>query len=317
MKIYTFIRQNMSYILQTTHLCKTIDGKELVTDVNIHIKKGEIYGFLGPNGAGKTTVMKMITNLWKPTSGTVSLFGKTLGPTSYEVLKRMGSIIEFPVFYDHLSGRENLRLHCEYMGYYHAGSVEKALELLELLGAADQPVRTYSLGMKQRLGIARAILAGPELLVLDEPTNGLDPAGMKHLRDLFRMLCAEYGVTMIISSHILSEVESIADTIGIINQGEMRKEISMKEISEMNTAYIQVGVANTKAAAYVLSDKLELKQFKIVDDRTIRVYDNGVSTNDISEALAQNRVEIDGIGKKAESLEDYFLRLTKGEDGTC
>ena len=153
--------------------------------------------------------------------------------------------------------------------------------------------------------------------MLDEPTNGLDPAGMKHLRDLFRMLCAEYGVTMIISSHILSEVESIADTIGIINQGEMRKEISMKEISEMNTAYIQVGVANTKAAAYVLSDKLELKQFKIVDDRTIRVYDNGVSTNDISEALAQNRVEIDGIGKKAESLEDYFLRLTKGEDGTC
>ena len=307
----------MSYILQTNHLTKIIDGKELVKNVNIHVKKGEIYGFLGPNGAGKTTVLKMVTNLWKPTQGSIELFDRQLTPKSYEVLRRMGSIIEFPVFYDHLSGRENLRLHCEYMGYYHAGSVEKALELLELLGAADQPVRTYSLGMKQRLGIARAILAGPELLVLDEPTNGLDPAGMKHLRDLFRMLCAEYGVTMIISSHILSEVESIADTIGIINQGEMRKEISMKEISEMNTAYIQVGVANTKAAAYVLSDKLELKQFKIVDDRTIRVYDNGVSTNDISEALAQNRVEIDGIGKKAESLEDYFLRLTKGEDGTC
>ena len=307
----------MSYILQTNHLTKIIDGKELVKNVNIHVKKGEIYGFLGPNGAGKTTVLKMVTNLWKPTQGSIELFGRQLTPKSYEVLRRMGSIIEFPVFYDHLSGRENLRLHCEYMAYYHAGSVEKALELLELLGAADQPVRTYSLGMKQRLGIARAILAGPELLVLDEPTNGLDPAGMKHLRDLFRMLCAEYGVTMIISSHILSEVESIADTIGIINQGEMRKEISMKEISEMNTAYIQVGVANTKAAAYVLSDKLELKQFKIVDDRTIRVYDNGVSTNDISEALAQNRVEIDGIGKKAESLEDYFLRLTKGEDGTC
>lgn len=307
----------MSYILQTNHLTKIIDGKELVKNVNIHVKKGEIYGFLGPNGAGKTTVLKMVTNLWKPTQGSIELFGRQLTPKSYEVLRRMGSIIEFPVFYDHLSGRENLRLHCEYMGYYHAGSVEKALELLELLGAADQPVRTYSLGMKQRLGIARAILAGPELLVLDEPTNGLDPAGMKHLRDLFRMLCAEYGVTMIISSHILSEVESIADTIGIINQGEMRKEISMKEISEMNTAYIQIGVANTKAAAYVLSDKLELKQFKIVDDRTIRVYDNGVSTNDISEALAQNRVEIDGIGKKAESLEDYFLRLTKGEDGTC
>lgn len=307
----------MSYILQTNHLTKIIDGKELVKNVNIHVKKGEIYGFLGPNGAGKTTVLKMVTNLWKPTEGSIELFGRQLTPKSYEVLRRMGSIIEFPVFYDHLSGRENLWLHCEYMGYYHAGSVEKSLELLELGGAADKPVRTYSLGMKQRLGIARAILAGPELLVLDEPTNGLDPAGMKHLRDLFQMLCAEYGITMIISSHILSEVENIADTIGIINHGKMMKEISMKEISEMNTAYIQIGVENTKAAAFVLADKLELKQFKIMDDRTIRVYDRDVSTNDISEALAQNRVVIDGIGKKAESLEDYFLKLTGGEGETC
>ncbi len=307
----------MSYILQTNHLTKIIDGKELVKNVNIHVKKGEIYGFLGPNGAGKTTVLKMVTNLWKPTEGSIELFGRQLTPKSYEVLRRMGSIIEFPVFYDHLSGRENLWLHCEYMGYYHAGSVEKALELLELGGSADKPVRTYSLGMKQRLGIARAILAGPELLVLDEPTNGLDPAGMKHLRDLFQMLCAEYGITMIISSHILSEVENIADTIGIINHGKMMKEISMKEISEMNTAYIQIGVENTKAAACVLADKLELRQFKIMDDRTIRVYDSSVSTNDISEALAQNRVVIDGIGKKAESLEDYFLKLTGGEGETC
>ena len=236
----------MSYILQTNHLTKIIDGKELVTDVNIHVKKGEIYGFLGPNGAGKTTVMKMITNLWKPTKGTVELFGKTLETTSYEVLKRMGSIIEFPTFYEHMSGKDNLQLHCEYMGYYNKGSIDEVLEMLNLGEAANKPVKSYSLGMKQRLGIARAILCKPELVVLDEPTNGLDPAGMKQLRDLFKMLCSEYGITLIISSHLLSEIESIADTIGVINHGRMMKEISMKEISEMNTAYIELAVTDTK-----------------------------------------------------------------------
>lgn len=304
----------MSYVLQTNHLTKIISGKELVKDVNIHVKKGEIYGFLGPNGAGKTTVLKMVTNLWKPTQGSVELFGRPLAPKSYEVFRRMGSIIEFPVFYEHLSGRENLSLHCEYMGYYHAGSVEKALDMQELTDAADKPVQTYSLGMKQRLGIARAILAKPELLVLDEPTNGLDPAGMKHLRDLFRMLSAEYGITMILSSHILSEVESIADTIGIINHGNLVKEISMKEITQMHTAYIALSVTDTKKTAYVLADQLKLEQFKIMDEHTIRVYDSSVTTNDLSRVLTENDVGIDAIGKKSESLEDYFLKLTEGEE---
>ncbi len=307
----------MPYILQTNHLTKIIDGKELVKDVNIHIKKGEIYGFLGPNGAGKTSVMKMIANLWKPTEGTIELFGENLTPVSYEVLKRMGSIIEFPIFYEHLSGKENLKLHCEYMGYYHPDSIENALEMLELTEAADKPVKKYSLGMKQRLGIARAILCRPELLILDEPTNGLDPAGMKKLRDLFKILCTEYGITIMISSHILSEVESIADTIGIINHGNMLKEISMKEISEMNTAYIEVATPDVKKAAYVLSDKLKLNNFKIMDEHNIRMYESGTSTNDISKALALNEVEISAIGQKSESLENYFLKLTEGEKVSC
>ena len=307
----------MPYILQTNHLTKIIDGKELVKDVNIHIKKGEIYGFLGPNGAGKTSVMKMITNLWKPTEGTIELFGEKLTPVSYEVLKRMGSIIEFPTFYEHLSGKENLQLHCEYMGYYHPDSIANALEMLELTEAADKPVKKYSLGMRQRLGIARAILCRPELLILDEPTNGLDPAGMKKLRDLFKMLCEEYGITIMISSHILSEVESIADTIGIINHGNMIKEISMKEISGMNTAYIEVVTPDVQKAAYVLSDKLKLNNFKIMDEYNIRIYESNTSTNDISKALALNEVEISAIGQKAESLENYFLKLTEGEETSC
>jgi ABC-type multidrug transport system, ATPase component len=300
----------MPYILQTNNLTKTIGGKDLVKNVNLHIKKGEIYGFLGPNGAGKTTVMKMITNLWKPTDGNIEIFGETLTPQSYEVLKRMGSIIEFPTFYNHMTGYENLRLHCEYMGYYKHDSIENALDMLDLTDAAQKPVKNYSLGMKERLGIARAILCKPELLILDEPTNGLDPAGMKQIRDLLKTLCEEYGITIMVSSHILSEIESIADTIGVINHGMMIKEIGMKEIEEMSLAYIELTVANPKKAAYVLSDKLGISNFKIIENNTIRIYDQHISTQELSKVMALNDVEVMALGKQSETLEDYFLKMT-------
>lgn len=300
----------MSYILQTSRLTKTIGGKELVRDVELHVKKGEIYGFLGPNGAGKTTVMKMIMNLWKPTMGTVELFGKPLTPKSYEVMRRIGSIIEFPTFYEHMTGEENLRIHCEYMGFYQHGSVEKALEMLDLTEAAKKPVKNYSLGMKERLGIARAILCKPELLILDEPTNGLDPAGMKQIRDLLRMLSAEQGTTIVVSSHILSEIESVADTIGIIHRGRMKKEIGLKEIEEMSLAYIELAVQNTERAAYVLADKLGLANFKVLDGGIIRIYDDRVTTEEIARTLALHEVAVTSLGRQAETLEDYFLKLT-------
>lgn len=305
----------MPFILQTNRLSKKIGSKMLVTDVDIHIRKGEIYGFLGPNGAGKTTVMKMITNLWKAASGTIELFGERLTPKSYDVLKRMGSIIEFPVFYDHMTGRENLQLHCEYMGYYNTGSVENAMQMLNLTDAADQPVRNYSLGMKERLGIARAVMCKPELLILDEPTNGLDPAGMKQIRDLLKMLSSEYGITIMISSHILSEVESIADTVGIIHHGRMMKEIRMQDIEETNLNYVEISVTDEKKAAYVLAEMLKLHNFKEFDNGKIRIYDHSVSTQQLTKTLALNDVEVMGIGKKAETLEDYFLKLTgEGND---
>lgn len=305
----------MPFILQTNRLSKKIGSKMLVTDVDIHIRKGEIYGFLGPNGAGKTTVMKMITNLWKPASGTIELFGERLTPKSYDVLKRMGSIIEFPVFYDHMTGRENLQLHCEYMGYYNTGSVENAMQMLNLTDAADQPVRNYSLGMKERLGIARAVMCKPELLILDEPTNGLDPAGMKQIRDLLKMLSSEYGITIMISSHILSEVESIADTVGIIHHGRMMKEICMQDIEETNLNYVEISVTDENKAAYVLAEMLKLHNFKVFDNGKIRIYDHSVSTQQLTKTLALNDVEVMGIGKKAETLEDYFLKLTgEGND---
>ena len=303
----------MPFILQTSGLSKKIGSKALVTDINIHIPKGEIYGFLGPNGAGKTTVMKMITNLWKPTSGTIEVFGEVLTPKSYEVLKRMGSIIEFPTFYDHMTGRENLQLHCEYMGYYNVDSVESALQMLDLTSAADQPVKNYSLGMKERLGIARTIMCKPELLILDEPTNGLDPAGMKQIRDLLKTLCSEYGITVMISSHILSEVESIADTVAIIHHGKMMKEIRMQDIEEMNLNYVELSVTDEKRAAYVLTEKLGLQNFKILDSGKIRIYDHAASTQQLTKILALNDVEVVSIGKKSETLEvlwsSFFVTL--------
>lgn len=254
--------------------------------------------------------MKMITNLWKPTDGHVEVFGETLTPQSYEVLKRMGSIIEFPTFYDHMTGYENLKLHCEYMGYYNHGCIENALDMLGIADASYKPVKNYSLGMKERLGIARAILCKPELLILDEPTNGLDPAGMKQIRDLLKTLCTEYGITIMISSHILSEIESIADTVGVINHGMMVKEIGMKEIEQMSLAYIELSVMNSKKAAYVLTEKLNLTNFKIIEDGKIRIYDISVSTQELSKILALNDVEVVALGKKAETLEDYFLKMT-------
>ncbi len=304
----------MPYIIQTNHLMKNVGDKEIVSDVSLHVKKGEIYGFLGPNGAGKTSIMKMITNLWKPTGGSIELFGEMLTPDSYEVLKRMGSMIEFPCFYERMTGRENLELHCEYMGYYSTDSVANVLEMLDLTADADRAVKGYSLGMKERLGIARAILCRPELLILDEPTNGLDPAGIKKIRNLLKSLCLEYGITIMVSSHILSEIESIADTVGIIHHGRMKEEISMETVEEMNLAYIELSVTDTKRAAYVLSDKCGLGNFKIMEDRLIRIYDKKATVQDLTKALAMNEVDIGAIGRKAETLEDYFLKITAEAD---
>lgn len=301
----------MNYIVQTHDLTKEIGGKKLVSGLNLHVKKGEVYGFLGPNGAGKTTTMKLLTNLWKPTCGGVELFGETLQADSYDVLKRMSGIIEFPVFYDRISGRENLELHCEYMGYYSPGAVDNALELLDLKAAANQIVKKYSLGMKQRLGVARAVLTKPELLILDEPANGLDPAGMKQVRELLKMLSKEYGMTVLISSHILSEVEPIADTIGLIQQGKLLNEVSMEEIRKQNLNFIEVGTKAMKTAAYVLTEQLHTDNFKILEDCKVRIYNTKASVSELTRALTEGGVPIDYIIQNAESLEDYFLKMTE------
>ena len=300
----------MSYILRTNGLIKAFDNEEVVSNVSMNIKKGEIYGFLGPNGAGKTTIMKMITNLIKPTSGEIEIFGEKLTDTSYEVLKRMGAIIEYPVFYDKLTGRENLELHLEYMGYYDTKAIDNSLELVNLKNIDKKAVKDFSLGMKQRLAIARAISTKPELLILDEPINGLDPMGIKEIRDLLKILCKEYGITILISSHILAEIEQIADTIGVINKGRLMEEVSMDSIRNRNTEYIEILTKDCKKASYILVNELNISNFRVEDNSLIKIYDLSLPENSISKALILGDVSIDGIIKKNNSLEEYFLNLT-------
>jgi len=302
----------MDYILRTINLSKKFKDNEVVANVSMNIRKGEIYGFLGPNGAGKTTIMKMILNLIKPSIGEIEIFGEKLNFRSYETLKRIGSIIEYPVFYDKLTGRENLELHCEYMGYYDKSAVNRALELVILSGIDDKLVKNFSLGMKQRLGIARAIITKPEFLILDEPINGLDPIGIKQIRNLLKILSKEYGITILISSHILSEIEQIADTIGIITNGILIKEVSMECIRTDHTEYVEINTKDFIRASYILENDLNISNFKIVDNTFIRIYDLKLAQKDISKALILKGIEIESINKKKSSLEDYFLNLLNG-----
>lgn len=301
------------YILKTTELTKVFNQVEVVKSLNINVKKGEIYGLLGPNGAGKTTVMKMITNLVKPTAGEIELFGEILEKDSYEVLKRIGAIIEYPVFYDKLTARENLELHCEYMGYPNTKEIDKVLELLKLKGTKDKKVKEFSLGMKQRLGIARAIVTKPELLILDEPINGLDPEGIREVRELLKRLSKEQGMTIIISSHVLAEIEQIADTIAVVSDGKLIEEVSMKRVREMNVEYIEVETKECKKATYLLENILKLQNFKVIGEDVIRIYDEAISQNEISKCLILHDVSVESIRKKTTSLEEYFLKLVKGD----
>ncbi|MBW7476386.1 ABC transporter ATP-binding protein [Paenibacillus oenotherae] len=302
----------MSYIVNTTHLTKQFEGKEVVSNVNMKVKQGQIYGFLGPNGAGKTTIMRMLLNLVKPSSGEITLFGQKLTPTSYEVFKRIGSIIEYPVFYDKLTARENLELHCQYMGLHNRKAIDEALELVQLTNVDGKAVSHFSLGMKQRLGIARAIATKPELLILDEPINGLDPVGIKELRGLFSLLSKQYGMTLLISSHILGEIEQIADTIGVISGGRLIEECAMNDLRGRHTVYVELVTTNIKKAAYVLEHILELSNFRIINDSMIRIYETDLSQAEVSKTLIMNDIEIESINKRHTTLEEYFLQLIEG-----
>lgn len=302
----------MDYTIQTNSLTKKAKGKELVSDINIHIKKGEVYGFLGQNGAGKTTILKMLTGVTRPSKGEILLFNEKLTEKSKSVLARVGSIIEYPVFFEHLTAFENLKLHCEYLGFYDEHDMEQALQLVNLKGIEDNIVKDFSLGMKQRLGIARAIITKPELIILDEPTNGLDPIGIKDIRQLIRMLNKEYGMTFVLSSHILGELEQVVDRVGVIHHGKLLNEITLADIRKERSDYIELVVSDVKQAVYLLEKDLHISNMKIIQDRTIRIYDMAYTQSDISRTLILHNIGIEEIQKHSNSLEDYFYQQING-----
>lgn len=306
----------MTYILKTHQLTKVYHDQIVVSDVNMNVRKGEIYGFLGPNGAGKTTVMKMITSLVKPSAGKITIFGREITKSSYDFLKRIGTVIEYPIFYEQFTSLKNLVLHCEYMGYpVDKRHLENVLSFVDLNHVEDKPVKDFSLGMKQRLGIARAIVTEPDILILDEPLNGLDPEGIHDMRNLFITLSHQYGMTLLISSHILGEIEQIAHTIGVIRDGNLIKEVAMDSIRNGQSNYVELRTPHLPKAEFVLKDILHLKNFyKNEKHKVLRIYETSISSNKILENMINHDVEIDLFQHHQPSLEDYFLRLVHGDD---
>lgn len=300
----------MDYIMETVGLRKSYKGNVVVNNVNIHVPKGAIYGFVGPNGAGKSTVMKMILNLIQPEAGEVQLFGEKVTDQSYEVFKRVGSIIENPYFYEKMTARQNLELHCDYMGFPNKERIDEVLQMVDLQNVEGKQIRHYSLGMKQRLAIARAILAKPEFLILDEPINALDPEGIREMRNLFQRLNQEDETTIFISSHILSEVDLIADTIGIIQHGNLLAELPIEEIHKHQTEYISLQVDDVAHAATLL-EQMDITNFSVLDQEFIRIYDSNISGKVLSKALIESGVGLESLGRKQDTLEDYFFQLTE------
>lgn len=300
----------VDYIMETVGLRKSYKGNVVVNDVNIHVPKGTIYGFVGPNGAGKSTVMKMILNLIQPEAGEVQLFGEKVTDQSYEVFKRVGSIIENPYFYEKMTARQNLELHCDYMGFPNKERIDEVLQMVDLQNVEGKQIRHYSLGMKQRLAIARAILAKPEFLILDEPINALDPEGIREMRNLFQRLNQEDETTIFISSHILSEVDLIADTIGIIQHGNLLAELPIEEIHKHQTEYISLQVDDVAHAATLL-EQMDITNFSVLDQEFIRIYDSNISGKVLSKALIESGVGLESLGRKQDTLEDYFFQLTE------
>ena len=301
------------YIIETKHLTKQYGTQKSVADLNIHVEKGRIYGLLGRNGAGKTTTMKMLLGLTPPTSGEVKLWGKPLQSNEKKFLPRIGSLIESPGFYPNLTATENLRIFATLRGVPNRHAIKDALDLVGLPYKDKKLFSQYSLGMKQRLAIALAVMHDPELLILDEPINGLDPIGIAEIRSFIRKLCNTRGKTILISSHILSEIELLADDIGIIDHGALLEEESLAELKERSGKRILFKISDTAQAARILERMFNERNFSVQDDHNLQLYNLDLHVGKIITAFVENGLEVSEAHTSEESLEDYFRQVTGGE----
>ena len=301
------------YIIETNNLTKQFGEQKSVTNLSIHVRKGRIYGLLGRNGAGKTTTMKMLLGLTPPTNGEVHIFGKPVYGNEKKIYSRIGSLIESPGFYPNLTGTENLKIFARLRGVPSRDAVKKSLEVVGLPYGDKKLFTQYSLGMKQRLAIALAIMHDPELLILDEPINGLDPIGIAEVRNFIKKLSTEQGKTVLISSHILSEMSLLADDIGIIDHGVLLEEESMEELEQKNEKYIHFTVDNVNNAASILEHSFCTKNYQVDDDYNLRIFDTALPVNFIIKAFIENGVTVSDAHTYEDSLEDYFKKVTGGE----
>jgi ABC-type multidrug transport system ATPase subunit len=283
-----------------------------VNELELTVNRGDVFGFLGPNGAGKSTTIRMLLSLITPTSGTIKIFGKTLLENRKEILANVGAIVEKPDFYLYLPAIKNLEILAKISG--KEVTHKRILELLELVGLKDRAkskVKTYSHGMKQRLGIAQALLHNPELIVLDEPTTGLDPQGMKEIRDLIIRLSKEENKTILLSSHILSEIELVANRMIIINKGRKIVEGEVSKLLNSNTLKVTVEVENAEAAIKILENTIWYKNIESISENKFELSVEQKTIPELNKYLVENGVLVNAL-IPVRSLEDYFLSITSG-----
>lgn len=300
----------MNQVVSTHNLSKQYNGKYCVRDLNLSVAKGEIFGFLGPNGAGKSTTLKMILGLTRPTNGFVTVFEKGFEENRGFILSQTGSLIESPSYYGHLTGLENMRV-VQKLREVPDKNVMQALRIVRLEKQKDKKVSQYSLGMKQRLGIAMALMSFPKVLILDEPTNGLDPAGIGEIRELIKSLPQLHGMTVLLSSHLLSEIEQIATSVGIINEGEMLFQGGMSELKSKSQPTIKIKTRNNKLA----QELLRINGFSSMQSGESLVFEDLLDDEviKVNQSLVTSNIDVLRIEEHKKSLENIFLDLTGKE----
>ena len=300
--------QHQHLAISTSGLTRRFGDLVAVDSLDLHVPRGSVYGFLGPNGAGKTTTIRMLLGLIRPHAGEVRLFGQSLRGGRIGLMKRVGALVESPSLYPHLTGRENLEVTRRLIGGPRE-QIDRALSIVHLEGAADRCVKGYSTGMQQRLALALALLGEPDLLILDEPTNGLDPAGIREMREFLRRLPQEQGVTVFLSSHLLSEVEQVATHIGIVGQGRLLFQGTPEELQAQLEDHVTVGVDRPDDAVRTLSQA----GWAVRENGAHRLHVAVNGRSDVARInarLAQSGINVFHLDLEQASLEDIFLRLT-------
>ncbi|MCM1192471.1 MAG: ATP-binding cassette domain-containing protein [Butyrivibrio sp.] len=300
----------MEYLLSTENLTKQYGRKKAVDNVSIHVRQGAVYGLIGRNGAGKTTLMKMLSGLAAPSAGSFSLFGEE-GAKAGKIMNRVGALIEEPGVYADMSAYGNLHAKCIALGVRNQDTERELLEIVGLTDTGKKPVGKFSLGMKQRLGIALALVGTPDLVILDEPINGLDPQGIAEVRNTIERLNRERRITFIISSHILGELSKFASDYGIIHNGQLLQELTREQLLEKCSRRIVLNTPDTPAASTVL-EKIGITNYRVTAKDTLEIYERLSDTAEINSALASAGIPINGISISNQELEDYFLELTGG-----